>query len=585
MAKRRLIWRLFSSYLIVIILAITAVTLYMTSSMKRLYLIETSDDLRARSTLLKDQLNAGSLDSTKVDSFCKTFGKDSGTRFTVILPSGKVIGDTDNDPSGMENHANRPEVINALSGLMGVSTRYSHTLSETMMYVAIPITQSGKIVGVVRAALPVTAIDNTFAQIYPRIVLGGLIIALLSGIFSYYLSRRISIPLETIQRVAADFSKGEFGHKLPLGNSVEIDELSIAMNQMAAELDEKMRTVTGQRNELDAVLSSMIEGVLAFDSNERLVSLNWAASKMLGIDKDQARGRYIQEIIRYVDLQKLVSRILENKEPDEIEIEGDGGQILQMHGTILRNDKSQNLGVLVVLNDITRLRHLEKMRRDFVANVSHELRTPITSIKGFVETLQEGAIRDSEDTERFLAIIAKQADRLNSIITDLLTLSQIEETEKSQMLLEDNEFKTVLLEVIATCALKSKEKRITVTINCDDNIMAKVNPELLRQAIINLLDNAIKYSNEGGKVDLSAQRTSSEIIISVQDWGIGIEKKHLPRLFERFYTVDKARSRELGGTGLGLSIVKHIVLAHHGHIRVESAPDKGSTFTIHLPLS
>jgi two-component system, OmpR family, phosphate regulon sensor histidine kinase PhoR len=585
MAKRRLVWRLFSSYVIVIFLAIIAVTLYMTGSMKRFYLIETSNDLRARSTLLKDQLSVGSLDSTKVDSLCKTFGKDSGTRFTVILPSGKVIGDTDNDPSKMENHANRPEIIDALSGLMGVSTRYSHTLSETMMYVAIPITQDGKIAGVVRAALPITAIDDTFAQIYPRIVFGGLIIALLSGIFSFYLSRRISIPLERIQLVAADFSKGEFGHKLPLGNSVEIDELSIAMNQMAAELDDKMRTVTGQRNELDAVLSSMIEGVLAFDSNERLVNLNLAASKMLGIDKDQARGHYVQEITRYVDLQKLVSRILENKKPDEIEIEGDGGQILQTHGTILRNDKSQNLGVLVVLNDITRLRHLEKMRRDFVANVSHELRTPITSIKGFVETLQEGAIRDSEDTERFLVIIAKQADRLNSIITDLLALSQIEETEKSQMRLEEHAIKEVLIEAVSACALKAGDKKITVRLNYDDDIIAKINPELLRQAIINLLDNAIKYSDEGGKVDLSAQRTSSEIIISVQDWGIGIEKKHLPRLFERFYTVDKARSRELGGTGLGLSIVKHIVLAHHGNITVDSTPDKGSTFSVHLPTT
>ncbi len=585
MVKRRLIWRLFFSYVIVIVLAIAAVTLFMAGSMKRLYLNETSDDLRARSTLLKDLLIPGSLDSSNVDLLCKTLGKDSGTRFTVILPSGKVIGDTDNNPSGMENHANRPEVIEALSGQMGVSTRYSHTLSETMMYVAIPIFQNGKTAGVVRAALPINAIDHAFAQLYPRIILGGLIIALLSGIFSYYLSRRISIPLDRIRRIAVNYSRGEFGHKVPLGNTIEIDELAIAMNQMAAELDDKIRTVLGQRNELDAVLSSMVEGVLAFDSNERLVSLNLAASKMLSIDKEQARGHFVQEITRYVDLQKLVTRILENKELDEIEIEGANGQILQMHGTILRDDKSRNLGVLVVLNDITRLRHLEKMRRDFVANVSHELRTPITSIKGFVETLQEGAVANPEDTERFLVIIAKQADRLNSIITDLLTLSQIEETEKSQMRLEKNELKAVLLEAIATCALKAKEKRITVALNCDDDIKADINSELLRQAIVNLLDNAIKYSDEGGKVDLFALSVKSEVIIRVQDWGIGIEKKHLPRLFERFYTVDKARSRELGGTGLGLSIVKHIVLAHHGNITVESSPDKGSTFIIHLPTA
>lgn len=585
MPKHRLIWQIFFSYIIVIILAITAVTIYMAGSMKRLYLAETSNDLKARSILLSEELGTVGLEPSIVDSLCKKYGKDSSTRFTVILPSGKVIGDTDDDPAKMENHGNRPEIIKALSGEMGVSIRYSHTLFETMMYVALPVRHDGNVVGVVRSALPVTAVDKAFGQLYPRIIFGGLIIALLSGLLSFYLSRRVSIPLERMRQVATEFSKGKFGHKLQPGNSIEIDELSVALNRMADELDSKITAVITQRNELDAILSSMAEGVLTFDTNEHLISFNLAASKMLGLDKDSARGRYIQEVIRHADLQKLVTQILGNKEPYEGEIEIAAGRILQMHGTILRTEHGESLGVLVVLNDITRLRHLEKVRRDFVANVSHELRTPITSIKGFVETLQEGAIKNPQDAERFLSIISKQANRLNSIITDLLTLSQIEETEKGEMRFEKHDIKSVLAEAVAACEIKARAKRITVDLNADDLLSGKINPELLEQAVINLLDNAIKYSDEGGKVNISAIQTESEITICVQDWGIGIERKHLPRLFERFYTVDKARSRELGGTGLGLAIVKHIALAHHGDVSVESLPDKGSAFTIHLPIS
>lgn len=587
MPKRRLIWQLFVYYLVVTILAISAVIVYMAVSMKRLYLAETVTDLRARTLLFRNRLSIDdlSLCSAYVDSLCKRLGKESATRFTVILPSGAVIGDTDDDPQKMENHANRPEVKEALSGRQGISIRYSHTLFETMMYVAEPIIQDDKIVGVVRAALPLTAINHAFGQIYPPIIIGGLLIALILGILSLYISRRISIPLERIRRVATHYSKGEFDHMLPPANSIEIDALTDAMNKMALELREKIETVEGQRNELDAVLSSMVEGVLAFDANERLANLNQAAIEMLAIDRDQVKGRYVQEAIRNIRLQKLVAKILESKESqeDEMEIQDGGRRVLQMHGTILRNDKGESLGALVVLNDITRLRHLENIRRDFVANVSHELKTPITSIKGFVETLQEGALKDPKDAERFLRIISKQADRLNSIIEDLLTLSKIEESEKTEMRLEEHNIKAVLQDAIAICDAKARVKKIPVALDCDDELGAKINPELLEQAIINLLDNAIKYSDEGGDVKISAIKLRSEINIRVQDWGIGIERKHLPRLFERFYTVDKARSRELGGTGLGLAIVKHIVLAHHGNVSVESAPGKGSAFTIHLP--
>jgi two-component system phosphate regulon sensor histidine kinase PhoR len=588
MARRRLLWQLFPSYLVVILLTVTAVTWYMARSMKDLYLAETAENLRARALLLEDRLSVADFTpaSGQVDSLCKKLGADSDTRFTVILPSGLVIADSDQDPATMENHATRPEIKAALAGKQGTSTRYSSTLLEVMMYVALPVTEDERVIGVVRAALPVTAIEKTFGQIYPKIIIGGLVIILLSGLLSYYLSRRVSDPLERMRQVAMYFSKGEFDKRLPSGDALEINELASAMNQMAGELDDKIKAVVNQRNELDAVLSSMVEGVLTFDTDERLIDVNFAGSKILGIDRDKARGRYVQEIIRHTELQRLVHTILQNQQQyeDEIEIEGDGTRVLQMHGNILRNDKGQSLGVLVVLNDITRLRHLERVRRDFVSNVSHELRTPITSIKGFVETLREGAINNPEQAQRFLDIVAKHSDRLNSIIEDLLALSRIQEAETFETELEPSNLRSIFQTSIQACEVKARAKNISIDMECDNGLKAMVKAPLLELAMINLLDNAIKYSGQGTGVHITCAINGGEIEIGVSDEGPGIDRKHLPRLFERFYRVDRSRSREVGGTGLGLSIVKHIVQAHRGRVDVESTVGKGSTFKIFLPV-
>ncbi|MEX2561444.1 MAG: ATP-binding protein, partial [Pirellulales bacterium] len=254
------------------------------------------------------------------------------------------------------------------------------------------------------------------------------------------------------------------------------------------------------------------------------------------------------------------------------------------HGTALRDAGGHSIGAVIVLNDVSRLRQLENMRRDFAANVSHELKTPVTSIKGFVETLLDGAMRDSQDSERFLRIIARQADRLDSIIEDLLSLSRIEkEGDAADLVLTLAELRGVLESALHDCDSKASERGIRIALSCDDGLQARINPPLLEQAVTNLLDNAIKYSEPAGEVQLSGQTAGGEVLIVVRDQGCGIAEEHLSRLFERFYRVDKARSRKLGGTGLGLAIVKHIVLAHRGQVTVESAPSAGSTFTIHLP--
>jgi two-component system phosphate regulon sensor histidine kinase PhoR len=496
------------------------------------------------------------------------------------------LGDSDEDPQKMENHAGRPEVKVALLGNRGVYTRYSDTLQQEMMYVAVPLERNGEIVGVVRTSIPVSEIDATLGTIYSKIALAGLFLILLAAVASLYVARRISQPIEEMKRGAQRFAEGNFSRKLLVPNSEELGSLADVLNHMAKQLDEKIRMITQQRNELETILSAMREGVLAVDSEERVLTFNQAAGLFLGIDLSSAKGLAIQEVIRNADIQRFLAGILTGEGPveGEIVLHGPENKFLQLSGTVLHDIGGDKIGALVVLNDITRLRQLENVRREFVANVSHELKTPITSIKGYVETLQGGALGDKKNVQKFLEIVAKQSDHLNAIVDDLLSLSRLEQgAERGEIQLSEEYLRGILEAAAGDYALKAREREIKLSVNCDDEIMVKANSRLLIQAIGNLLDNAIKYSDPGTTVEVEAAGNTDGVVIRVIDHGCGIAPEHLPRLFERFYRVDKGRSRELGGTGLGLAIVKHIAQAHGGHVRVESTLGKGSIFTLHLP--
>jgi two-component system phosphate regulon sensor histidine kinase PhoR len=588
MRRKKLLWKFYPVYLVIILLSILIVGIYASTTLKKFYLHKTAEDLAVRAHLIAREVSAtfDKESQQSLDDLCKTVGRETATRITLIHSSGEVWGDSDEDPRKMENHAGRPEVKTAFLGNRGISTRYSDTLRQEMMYVALPLEKDGEVVGVVRTSIPVSEIDATLSSIYWKIALAGLCLIVLAAVASLYVIRRISQPIEEMKRGAQRFAEGNFSRKVLVPDFEELGSLADVLNHMAGQLDEKIRMITQQRNELETILSAMREGVLAVDAEEHVLTFNQAAGSFLGIDLSSAKGHAIQEVIRNADIQRFISGVLTGKGPAEGEIvlHGPENKFLQLSGTLLQDIGGNKIGALVVLNDITRLRQLENIRREFVANVSHELKTPITSIKGYVETLQEGALDDKDNVQKFLDIVLKQSDHLNAIVDDLLSLSRLEQgAERGEIQLSEENLRRILEAAAVDYELKAREREIKLMVNCSEEIMVKANSRLLKQAIGNLLDNAIKFSEPGKAVEVEAAGNTNEVVIRVSDHGNGIAPEHLPRLFERFYRVDKGRSRELGGTGLGLAIVKHITQAHGGRVTVESSVGKGSIFTLHLP--
>ena len=591
MAKKRIFWQLFPSYLLITFTALLTVGGYASNSLREFYYDRTAEDLKARAWLIERQIarKIPPFNPSSLNSLSRDLGTKTNTRITIIDLSGKVLGDSHEEPSRMDNHADRPEFRNALQGETGMALRFSNTLEEQMMYLAVPIIREDKLSGVARISIPITFIEQALRTIEFKIGGVGLAVALLAAGISLMVSRRISHPLEQMKHSAESIARGDWKKPLSVNSdSVEISALSNALNQMALQLEDRIKTITNQSNESEAVLSSMVEGVLAVDAAENIIRLNKAAGKLLEIKPDSAEGRPIHEVVRNSLLREFIERTLSGIENVETDLTiGNQNEIfLQAHGAVLKDMQEKSIGAVIVLNDVTRLRRLETVRKDFVANVSHELKTPITLIKGFVETLQQGALEKREEAERFLDIMSKQVERLNAIIEDLLSLSRLEQdSDKSAISMEKTKVIQILESAIRDCESKLLEKKISIQLNCSNELEVFANSPLLNQAVLNLVDNALKYSEQGEKITVEAFVTGTEIVIEVQDWGCGIGSEHLPRLFERFYRIDQARSRQMGGTGLGLAIVKHIVQEHGGSVSVNSTLGKGSRFSIHLPIS
>jgi two-component system phosphate regulon sensor histidine kinase PhoR len=591
MKKRKpLIWHLYPSYLMLVLAALLAIGWYAGRSMRQFYLTQIHQNLVNQSQLLKNKFLPMLEPSqyAQVDRYCKAGGKEIPTRLTVILPDGTVVGDSEAMPVKMENHGDRPEIRQAMAQGEGSATRFSDTLGQHMMYVAVAISDGETTKGVVRTSIAIDAVDSQLWSLQLRMVVGGVIIALLVSIVCLLISRRISRPIEYMRQGAERYAQGNLSHRLQPPDTIELAALTEAMNQMARELERRMQTVISQRNESQAVLSSMVEGVVALNSQEQIMDINAAGARLFKRPPDQLKGRSIQESIRSRDLHHMVQKTLTdgvNTEAD-VTLYQNGQQILSIHCTPLMDAGGSRMGILLVMNDVTQLRRLENMRRDFAANVSHEIKTPLTAIQGFVETLAHGSVNHPEEAQRFLGIIQKHVRRLSAIIDDLMQLSRLEQDQETY---RPKSKPSSVAEVIGTatqlCRNAAKKKNISITLKTDPELTVNMDSDLIEQALINLLDNAVKYSAADSNITIWARKKDSTVQIRIQDQGIGIAQKHLPRLFERFYRVDKARSRNMGGTGLGLAIVKHIVQSHGGRVSVQSVHGKGSTFTLHLPVA
>ena len=588
MKSKPFFWHILPSFLLISGFSCIIILIYASREFKQFYYNQTVKELTIHSILFKQRVSDLSDSSTgAIHSAAVYAGEKTDIRFTVILKNGRVIADSEEDPSLMDNHGNRPEIMEAFRGDTGISVRYSETLTHDLIYIAIPVFRSDTVHSVIRASVPLITLSERMGSFSEKLAIAGIIIILLSVLISIWLSRRLSNPLVRLKESADKFAHGNLFLKPSIRENIqETVDLAASMETMAKQLSERINTITTQKNERDAILTAMIEGVVAVDSSEHIIMINDAAGRMLGINCETAKGRLVQESIRNTALQEFIRELLTEKKSlkKEVTITADSEYIVEVQGTVLKGaEKGAISGVLFVMHDVTHLKELENMRRDFVANVSHELRTPLTSIKGFVETLLDGAVDKQNERERFLTIIDNHVDRLNTLIEDLLTISNLEKDgTKEELILEQIPLNDVIENAVNVCADAASNKDIVIKIQTGDEIRALLNPSLFEQALVNLIDNAVKYSDDHTTITITAEKRAQSTVISVKDQGPGIEKKHFPRLFERFYRVDKARSRKMGGTGLGLSIVKHIVNIHNGTVHVESQVGKGSTFSIIL---
>jgi len=518
----------------------------------------------------------------------------TGMRLTVIAPDGKVLSDSEHpDKDAMQNHADRLEVAAVLRGEpFGVREGFSTSLRAHMMYVAVPVrSESGRLLGVCRIARPLSVITAEQRAMAERLFLIGTVAVLLCMVLSWLLSRSIVRPLTDLAQVVTRIGAGDLTARIGFPDTEELFLLAEQFNHMANELRTRITELTRDRAQINAILEGMTDGVMVVDHQADILLCNVPCRVLLSLGDAVCVGHSVQEAVRHPVLNQIVGQLLVDgraAERDMLltprEVEGEERHVLVRAVALTDRYPDAPKGVLLVFTDVSRLKRLENLRRDFAANVSHELRTPVTSILGFVETLLDGAIDDPENARRFLKIIHAHTYRLGALIKDLMALTKIErDQECGVQTLESVPVLPFLLQVDEAWRGKAEAKAVRLAVNCPEKLCARLDSGLFIQAVGNLVDNAIVYSPDGGTVEIDASAVKDEIQVRVRDQGRGIPPEHLPRIFERFYTVDRARSRANGGTGLGLAIVKHVMQVHGGRVTVESQPESGSVFTLHFP--
>ncbi|MBU4305152.1 MAG: cell wall metabolism sensor histidine kinase WalK [Candidatus Omnitrophica bacterium] len=583
--KRKLIF----SFVLVISLSFGFIAFFLDKTLEENSLQDMRSSLLNQAVLIEHQIIPEKLNKADMDYFASlvhTLSNKIKCRITVIGPSGVVLSDSEETSEGgsaMENHAKRPEVQAALRGEPGQEIRYSSTLRTDMLYVAVPVKDNGNIVGVLRLAVPLTNVQRTLSA-FKKTVFAGLLFALgMALILSSLITAQTVKPVQRVLQASRRFSAGDFSRRIIYTAGDEIGELGATLNKMAQEIEDRMKETAQQRQQLTAMFESMVEGIIVVDKQSNIVSANPAVEKIFGFRRENVQGRFFLEAIRNNDIAGIIMEVLEQgvSLSREIAILLLQRKIFQVNAAPI-SENNAVCGCVVVVHDISEMRRLETMRRDFIANASHELKTPLTSITGFVETLLNGALEDKKHNRDFLLIIQKHAQRLNNLVNDLLSLSHLE--SKSIVLEKGNyNLHRQMEEILSGFKVQIDKKALDVKNELPQSLMATVDREQIGHVFTNLIDNAVKFNKDNGFLKIYAEEEPDKIRITVENSGEGIPAKDIPRIFERFYRVDKARSHKLGGTGLGLSIVKHIVELHAGTVGVESTEGFGAKFWFTLP--
>jgi len=579
---RSIRWRIAIAFTILILMVIGALSGYLSYFFRQNYEENLESQLTQQSWLIAD--SAGDYFSSgrisEMDSLADRLAAQIDSRVTIIDQDGTVLGDSEEDPAEMDNHSDRPEVAPALSGETGSSIRYSDTIDRTMMYAAVPVAEDNTIVGVTRVALPMTEIDASMAHINRAIIIAAVAAAMVSILLAVQITRVTIEPIKRLTKSSQSMADGNLDQEIVVSSRDEVGELARVFNRMAGRLKEMVSVLTGERDRMAVMLSNMGDAIVAVDADGRVNMLNAAAEKMLRVSSEEMVGRRFIEVVRDYEIDGLLQRCLAGtgQQKGVVEITS-RGQLLGVIVTPLED----GTGCIVLLQDLTELNKLERMRRDFVANLSHELRTPIASLKALTETLHAGAIDDSAVAKDFLDKMNAEVDRMTRMVQELADLSSI---ESGQAALQQGplDARQILTRAVARLKTQAERSRIQLLVNTPDQLPQVMGDEgRLEQVLLNLTENAIKFTPPGGRVEISVQVEGGRMVFKVSDNGVGIPEEDLPRVFERFYKVDKARSGQ--GTGLGLAIAKHIVEAHGGRIWARSVEGKGSTFIFTLPLS
>ena len=582
---RSIQWRISIWFVVIVIVSMAVLGAYLTSSVRSKQLaslrsqLENEAQITAEASLpsFTDQDRFGSL-----DALAMKLGGQVDARITIIARDGTVLGDSDEDPTTMENLATRPEVADALASGVGESTRYSTTLEKQMMYVAVPITGDGEVIGVARVALPLTRVESSVNNIVIIIIIAMAITAALVILAAWFITRITTRPIRELTRASREIASGEFGDRISVNTKDESGQLAHAFNEMSLKLKEMLATISEDKTRLAGILDNMADGVLLTDAEGNIVLSNRAARSLLNIGDSKTEGRPLIEAIREFELHDLLHACLESGQERTTQFESSASNRF-LRAIAIPFTGSRPGGVLLLIQDLTEVRNLQTMRRELVGNISHEFRTPLAGIKAMVETLQDVSAEDREATKDFLSRIEVEVDRMTQLVAELTELSRIE-TGKAELELAPVKLNVLIEEAVAQLKLQvERQKLILETAPANDLPVVSVDKGRLRQVIVNLIHNAIKFNRPGGSIKIRTESSEDTVIIEVEDTGIGISRDDFPHIFERFYKADKSRAGQ--GSGIGLAIAKHVVESHGGEIKVRSEEGQGATFSIILPLT